>query len=120
VHEFMSLDGVIDAPTWGFDYGFHPRWERRSAPFFNDTTKYVVSSTPTTATWMKIIGPYDPDAIRTLRDEVDGDLYTSGSGTLVQGLDEQVGASTNRPLEGCYPSLWLDENVDHVGDSGRP
>src|SRR5215210_3803564 len=24
VHEFMSLDGVIDAPTWTFDYGFDP------------------------------------------------------------------------------------------------
>ena len=22
VHEFMSLDGVIDAPTWTFDFGF--------------------------------------------------------------------------------------------------
>jgi hypothetical protein len=21
----MTLDGVIDAPTWTFDYGFHPR-----------------------------------------------------------------------------------------------
>src|SRR2546430_6750910 len=25
VHEFMSLDGVIDAPTWTFDYGFDAR-----------------------------------------------------------------------------------------------
>jgi dihydrofolate reductase len=25
VHEFMSLDGVVDAPTWTFDYGFDPR-----------------------------------------------------------------------------------------------
>src|SRR5580765_8261283 len=25
VHEFMSLDGVIDAPTWAFDYGFAPK-----------------------------------------------------------------------------------------------
>jgi hypothetical protein len=25
VHEFMSLDGVIDAPTWTFDYGSDPR-----------------------------------------------------------------------------------------------
>jgi len=25
VHEFMSLDGVIDAPTWTFEYGFDPR-----------------------------------------------------------------------------------------------
>src|SRR5437762_14154834 len=25
VHEFMSLDGVIDTPTWTFDYGYDPR-----------------------------------------------------------------------------------------------
>jgi dihydrofolate reductase len=25
VHEFMSFDGVIDAPTWTFDYGFDPQ-----------------------------------------------------------------------------------------------
>jgi dihydrofolate reductase len=122
VHEFMSLDGVIDAPTWTFDYGFvpqmekaigavtercrgillgrttyeqfEPAWSTRSveddpgAPFFNDTTKYVVSGTLTTATWRnsKIIGPYDPGAIRSLKDEVDGDLYTSGSGTLVRAM----------------------------------
>jgi hypothetical protein len=27
VHEFMSLDGVIDAPTWTFEYGFTPEME---------------------------------------------------------------------------------------------
>lgn len=27
-HEFMSLDGVIDTPTWSFDYGFDPRMGR--------------------------------------------------------------------------------------------
>jgi dihydrofolate reductase len=122
VHEFMTLDGVIDAPAWTFDYGFlppmekaigavtercrgillgrrtyemfEPAWSTRTveddpgAPFFNDTTKYVVSSTLTTPTWRnsKIIGPYDPEAIRSLKDEVDGDLYTSGSGTLVRAM----------------------------------
>ena len=95
VHEFMSLDGVIDAPTWTFDYGFHPKMgeasgrlrtgarascrpdhvrdvragvvdaDGRGRPggtFFNDTTKYVVSSTLTTATWRnsQIIGPTTP------------------------------------------------------------
>ena len=25
VHEFISLDGVVDAPTWTFDYGYDPR-----------------------------------------------------------------------------------------------
>src|SRR2546429_7191501 len=73
---------------------FEPAWSTRTveddpgAPFFNDTTKYVVSATLTTATWRnsKIIGPYDPDAIRSLKDEVDGDLYVSGSGTLVRAM----------------------------------
>jgi dihydrofolate reductase len=118
----MSLDGVIDAPTWTFDYGFDPQmgevlgavtdrsrgillgrttyemfepaWSTRTveddpgAPFFNDTTKYVVSSTLETATWRNstIIGPYDPDTIRGLKDEVDGDLYVSGSITLVRAM----------------------------------
>jgi dihydrofolate reductase len=122
VHEFMSLDGVIDAPTWTFDYGFDPKmgqaisavtersqgillgrttyemfepaWSTRTveddpgAPFFNDTTKYVVSSTLTTATWRnsEIVGPYDPGTIRRLNDELDGELYVSGSGTLVQAM----------------------------------
>jgi dihydrofolate reductase len=121
VHEFMSLDGVIDAPTWSFDYGFDPKmgeaigavtarsqgillgrttyemfepaWSTRTveddpgAPFFNDTTKYVVSGTLTDATWRnsEIIGPYDPDAIRELKDEI-GDVYVSGSGTLVREM----------------------------------
>ena len=58
------------------------------APFFNDTMKYVVSGTLTNATWRnsEIVGPYDPDAIRRLKEEVDGDLYVSGSGTLVRGM----------------------------------
>src|SRR4051794_37762283 len=25
VHEFMSLDGVIDTPSWTFEYGFDPQ-----------------------------------------------------------------------------------------------
>jgi riboflavin biosynthesis pyrimidine reductase len=31
-----------------------------------------------------LLGPYDPDAIRALKTEVDGDLYTSGSATLAR------------------------------------
>jgi dihydrofolate reductase len=121
VHEFMSLDGVIDAPTWTAEYGFDPRmgeaiapltvraegillgrttyemfepaWSTRTveddpgAPFFNDTTKYVVSGTLTTATWRnsELVGPYDAETIRRLKDE-QGDLYVSGSATLVRAL----------------------------------
>src|SRR5215213_3149780 len=85
VHEFSTLDGVVDAPTWTAEFGFDPKmaevlgeitgrsagillgrttyemfepaWSIRTveddpgAPFFNDTTKYVVSGTLTDATW---------------------------------------------------------------------
>jgi dihydrofolate reductase len=122
VHEFMTVDGVIDTPTWTFDYGFDPKmaetlaaitarsegillgrktyemfepaWSTRTveddpgAPFFNDTTKYVVSGTLDNATWRnsELLGPYDPDTIRRLKNDVDGDLYVSGSATLVRGM----------------------------------
>ncbi|MDF2751984.1 MAG: Dihydrofolate reductase, partial [Gaiellaceae bacterium] len=73
---------------------FEPAWSTRTvaddpgAPFFNDTTKYVVSGTPKEGTWRnsEILGPYDADVIRRLQEEVDGHLYVSGSVTLVRAL----------------------------------
>ena len=38
---------------------------------------------------------------------------------ICQGLDEQVDAFRDRPLEGRYPYLWLDAKVEKVRDSGR-
>jgi transposase-like protein len=38
---------------------------------------------------------------------------------ICQGLDEQVEAFRNRPLEGRYPYLWLDAKVEKVRDGGR-
>jgi dihydrofolate reductase len=122
VHEFMSLDGVVEAPSWTFEYGFDPKmgetlaavtgraegillgrvtyemfepaWSTRTveddpgAPFFNDSTKHVVSGTLTDPTWSnsEVVGAYDPGAIRALKEQVDGDLYVSGSVTLVRAM----------------------------------
>jgi len=119
-HEFVSLDGVMETPTWTFDYPFDPKmgqaiagimgqaillgrntyemfapvWSTRTAeddpgaPFMNDTTKYVVSSTLDPLTWghSELVGPYDAKRIKDLKDSVSGDLYVSGSGTLVRAL----------------------------------
>ena len=150
VHEFMSLDGVIDEPRWTADYGFlpemgeaigavtercrgillgrttyemfEPAWSTRTveddpgAPFFNDTIKYVVSSTLTNATWRnsKVIGPYDPDAIRGLKEEVDGDLFVAGSGTLVRamladGLVDELHLLVYPLTRGSGPRLFTAE-----------
>lgn len=123
VHEFVSVDGVFESPSWTADYPFTsgmveavggwtssstaillgratfqmfaPAWSGRSAdedpgaPFFNDTPKYVVSSTLTTADeWQNstVIGAYDADRIRRLKYDTEGDIYISGSGTLVRAL----------------------------------
>jgi dihydrofolate reductase len=149
VHEFMSFDGVIDAPTWTFDYGFDPKmgeaigavtaasggillgrttykmfepaWSTRTveedpgAPFFNDTTKYVVSASLKEATWRnsQIVGPYDPETIRSLKQDVDGDLYVSGSGTLVRamledGLVDELHLFVYPLTRGSGPRLFPD------------
>ena len=73
---------------------FAPAWSSRTvkddpgAPFFNNTHKYVVGSTEPNVDWgpSTRLGPYDPDPIRTLKDETDGVIYISGSGTLVRAL----------------------------------
>jgi dihydrofolate reductase len=122
VHEFITLDGVIEDPRWTMDYPFDPKmgeaigaivstssgillgrrtyemfapaWSARTAeddpgaPFFNETPKYVVSSTLQGADWnnSEIVGPYSADTIRDLKERADGDLYVSGSATLVRAM----------------------------------
>jgi dihydrofolate reductase len=122
VHEFLTLDGIADAPVWTAEFGFdpamagpigaatgrstgillgrttyemfEPAWSTRTveddpgAPFFNDTTKYVVSGTLTDPTWRntEVLGAYDPARIEELKRGSEGDLYVSGSGTLVRAM----------------------------------
>src|SRR5438309_3054783 len=122
VHEFITLDGVIEEPRWTMDYAFDPKmgaaigalmgssnalllgrrtfemfapaWSGRTAeddpgaPFMNESPKYVVSATLQSAEWKNstILGPYRADAIRELKERIGGDIYVSGSGTLVRAL----------------------------------
>jgi len=73
---------------------FAPAWSTRTAeedpgaPFMNESPKYVVSATLRAVGWQNstILGPYRAEAIRGLKDRVDGGLYVSGSGTLVRAL----------------------------------
>jgi dihydrofolate reductase len=122
VHEFITLDGVIEDPRWTFEYPFDPRmgeaisgimgsssaillgrrtyemfapaWSGRSAeedpgaPFMNESPKYVVSGTLQSADWSNstVIGAYDAEVIRSLKDQIDGSIYVSGSGALVSAM----------------------------------
>jgi dihydrofolate reductase len=122
VHEFVTLDGVFESPSWTFDFPFDPKmgeaigalmgsseglllgrqtyeefapaWSGRSAeedpgaPFMNESPKYVVSGTLQTADWNNsiIVDGYSAEAIGSLKGEIDGSLYVSGSGTLVRAM----------------------------------
>jgi dihydrofolate reductase len=122
VHEFISLDGVIEEPRWTAAYPFDPKmgeaigtvvgsceaillgrttfelfsksWPGRTAeqdpgaPFFNESTKYVVSSTLKDPEWENstVLGPYSAQELQSLKDRVGGNLYVSGSGQLVRGM----------------------------------
>ncbi len=72
---------------------FAPAWSTRTveddpgAPFFNETHKYVVASQQPAVEWgPSTTMPYDPEAIRGLKDSTDGVVYVSCSGTLVRSL----------------------------------
>jgi dihydrofolate reductase len=122
VHEFITVDGVVESPSWTMEYGFDPKmgesiarvmgstgglllgrktyemfapaWSGRTAdedpgaPFMNESPKYVVTSTLDTVDWnnSSILGPYDPQAIRALKERTDAGLYVSGSVRLVRAM----------------------------------
>jgi dihydrofolate reductase len=73
---------------------FAPAWSARTAeedpgaPFMNEAPKYVVSASLQTADWShsSILGPYSARTIRDLKDHIDGNIYVSGSGTLVRAM----------------------------------
>ena len=54
----------------------------------NQSPKYVVSSTLEHAGWNNstILGAYDAETIRSLKQQIEGDVYVSGSGTLVRAM----------------------------------
>ena len=73
---------------------FAPAWSTRTAeddpgaPFFNDTHKYVVGTNEPSEDWgpSTRLGAYDPAKIQQLKDDTDGGIFVSGSGTLVRAL----------------------------------
>jgi dihydrofolate reductase len=103
---------------------FAPAWSARTAdddpgaPFMNDTTKFVVSSTLENVTWSNstIVGPYDAEVIRRIKDRVEGGIYLSGSGTLARaliadGLVDEVHLFVYPLTRGSGPRLFPPDSV---------
>ena len=101
---------------------FEPAWSSRTeeddpgAPFFNDTPKNVVSSQLRETTWRNstVLGPYDPEAIRRLKQETAGDVYVSGSAMLVRamladGLVDELHLFVYPLTRGAGPRLFPED-----------
>jgi dihydrofolate reductase len=108
---------------------FQPAWSVRSAeddafaPFMNDTPKYVVSGTLTETSWQNssVLGGYDAEAIRRLKAEQSGDVFTSASGTLVRamladGLVDELHLFVYPLTRGSGPRLFPDGAVPQTMD----
>lgn len=100
---------------------FAPAWSTRTveddpgAPFFNDTHKYVVGAQRPDVDWgpATLLGAYDAEAIRQVKDATDGLVYVSGSGTLVRalladGLVDQLHLFVYPVALGAGARLWAD------------
>ena len=93
INEIMGSSKAILLGRRTFEE-FAPTWSTRTAeddpgaPFMNETPKYVVSASLQAAEWSNsaILGPYSASTIGDLKDRVDGNIYVSGSGTLVRAL----------------------------------
>jgi dihydrofolate reductase len=167
VHEFITVDGVVENPSWSAEYPFDPRmgeaigrvvaassgillgrrtyemfapaWSTRTAeddpgaPFFNESPKHVVSGTLKDPDWnnSSVLGPYDPGAIRALKERVAGNLYVSGSVQLVRamlgdGLVDELHlfvypltlGSGLRLFDGDGPAVKLTLSESEAYDSG--
>jgi dihydrofolate reductase len=129
VTEFVSLDGVMEAPGgeefkypgWSFEFdrgeegnqfkldetlesealllgrttyeGFAAAWPQREGDFadkFNSMPKYVVSSTLEDPEWNNttVLSGDAVEEVRSLKQELDGDIYVHGSRQLAQTLIE--------------------------------
>jgi len=82
---FGRTTWVESGPAWsGRDMADDP-----GAPFFNNTRKYVVSTTlDNVASWANstLLGGYDVEAIQRLKDGVQTGIFVYGSGTLVRAM----------------------------------
>jgi dihydrofolate reductase len=94
VHEFITMDGVIEDPSWSFDYSFDPKMGDAIGGIMGSSKALLLGRRTYqefAPSWSTRTAEDDPGApfmnmIRDLKDRVDGNIYVSGSGTLVRAL----------------------------------
>jgi dihydrofolate reductase len=130
VDEFMSLDGVMQAPGgeeedtsggfqhggWSMQYIDEPAQKQVIAEPLNTKPKYVASRTQTELEWQNstVLDGDLVDAVTALKQEDGGDLHVIGSTELVQslldlGLVDELRLMINPVVVGGGKGIFRDD-----------
>jgi len=94
VHEFISLDGVFESPTWTFEYGFDPRMGETLGAITDAATTILLGRTT-----YEMFAPAWRD--RTVEDDP-GSPFFNETEKLVVGTQELVEEWNNSTRIGTY------------------
>ena len=94
VHEFISLDGVFESPTWTFEYGFDPRMGETLGAITDAATTILLGRTT-----YEMFAPAWRD--RTVEDDP-GSPFFNETEKLVVGAQELVEEWNNSTRIGTY------------------
>ena len=99
VHEFISLDGVFDSPTWTFDYGF--------APEMGETLGAITGASSTILLGRNTFEMFAPAwRDRTVEDDP-GAPFFNDTEKFVVGTDVPVGEWNNSTSLGAYDAAAI-------------
>lgn len=94
VHEFISLDGVFESPTWTFDYGFDPKMGETLGAITENASTILLGRTT-----YEMFAPAWRD--RTVEDDP-GSPFFNETEKLVVGTQELVEEWNNSTRIGTY------------------
>jgi len=107
-HEFMSCDGVIDAPTWTFDYGFDPGMGEAIGALTERSKGILLGRTT--------YEMFEPAwSVRTVEDDPGAPFFNDTMKYVVSGTLEHA-TWRNSKVVGAYDPEAIGQLKDEVGD----
>jgi dihydrofolate reductase len=107
-HEFMSFDGVIDAPTWTFDYGFDPGMGETIGAITGRAKGILLGRTT--------YEMFEPAwSVRTVEDDPGAPFFNDTMKYVVSGTLENA-TWRNSTVVGAYDPGAIGKLKDEVGD----
>ncbi len=117
VHEFISLDGVFESPTWTFDYGFDPQMGETIGAFTGQSNTILLGRTT-----FEMFAP--AWSTRTVEDDPGAPFFNDTEKFVVGAREPAVEWSNTTRLGGYDPDAIRKlkeerEGVIYISGSGQ-